>query len=79
MDADDADERLKKLRKALKGREILAISAATGQGIKELIVKLFEEVGARKVLPENEGADGFNKNDARVRAVEKRRAESKKE
>lgn len=47
MDVDDARANAAKLRKKLK-REVLEISAATGEGIKAFINKLMDEVTARK-------------------------------
>jgi GTP-binding protein len=47
MDIEGAAENAARLRKKLK-REVVEISAATGQGIKEFIQKLMDEVTARK-------------------------------
>jgi len=47
LDLDDASERVKRLREEL-GIEVLGISAATGQGLKALIVRLKEWTARHK-------------------------------
>ncbi|HYG76658.1 MAG TPA: GTPase ObgE [Planctomycetota bacterium] len=52
MDVTGADENLKRFKKKIKG-EVMAISAATSQGIQEFMLRLLNEVSARKQKAES--------------------------